>query len=151
MFSNELVFRVARLRASVSSRSRLSQSVRGCSMYNYSKQLYWLACVCAHISTHQDCIAALRAQFPKSICVRKLIAMRFEAVERFDEALESYEDIITEDETNAVISYFILLIITSYSCITTNKDEALKTEYHLNMASTIGVYTILISVTLKNP
>lgn len=47
------------------------------------------------------CIKLLSRDFPKSLRVQKFIAMRLEALERYDEALQKLDSIIKEDETNA--------------------------------------------------
>ena len=44
----------------------------------------------------------MRNQYPKSIRVKKLYAMKFEATEQYEKALQKYEEILEEDETNAV-------------------------------------------------
>lgn len=56
---------------------------------------------CHNLLVAQNCIAALRNQFPKSIRVRRLNAMKFEATEQYGKALQKYEEILEEDETNA--------------------------------------------------
>jgi len=56
---------------------------------------------CHNLLVAQNCIAALRNQFPKSIRVRRLNAMKFEATEQYEKALQKYEEILEEDETNA--------------------------------------------------
>lgn len=56
-------------------------------------------------------MAALKAQFSSSKRVRKLNAMRYEAVEDYQKALEIYESILEEDDTNAVLKTKINLKI----------------------------------------
>ncbi|KAK8728976.1 hypothetical protein OTU49_008911 [Cherax quadricarinatus] len=46
-------------------------------------------------------LVALNEQFPGSLRVRKLKGMRLEALERFDEAMDVYDSIIRQDETNS--------------------------------------------------
>jgi len=56
---------------------------------------------CHNLLVASNCIAALRNQYPKSIRVKKLYAMKFEATEQYEKALQKYEEILEEDETNA--------------------------------------------------
>lgn len=66
------------------------------------EQVYMAALDCHNLTIAINCITALKTQFPKSIRVRKLIGMHFEATERYDKAIDTYERILEEDETNAV-------------------------------------------------
>jgi tetratricopeptide (TPR) repeat protein len=56
---------------------------------------------CHNILVASNCIAALRKQYPKSIRVRRLTAMKFEAMEQYEKALQKYGEILEDDETNA--------------------------------------------------
>jgi tetratricopeptide (TPR) repeat protein len=47
------------------------------------------------------CLRALSAEFPTSLRIRKLKALKLEALERYDEALDLLDSIIKQDETNA--------------------------------------------------
>ncbi|XP_075070063.1 ER membrane protein complex subunit 2 isoform X1 [Mixophyes fleayi] len=47
-----------------------------------------------------SCLQELRRQFPGSHRVKKLTGMRFEAMERYDDALQIYDRILQEDPTN---------------------------------------------------
>lgn len=67
------------------------------------EQVYMAALDCHNIGIATDCIAALRAQFPHSVRVQKLIAMRHEAAGNFDTAQRIYQDILEDDETNALV------------------------------------------------
>jgi len=49
----------------------------------------------------EKCIKSLSNEFPGSMRVQKYKAMRLEALERYDEALDVIEGIIRKDETNA--------------------------------------------------
>ncbi|XP_055379750.1 ER membrane protein complex subunit 2 [Condylostylus longicornis] len=49
----------------------------------------------------EKCIKSLSSEFPGSMRVQKYKAMRFEALEKYDEALDVIEAIIRKDETNA--------------------------------------------------
>jgi len=80
-----------------------------CSSINKFGDEKWLVyeqvCVaaldCHNLLVASNCIAALRKQYPKSIRVRRLVAMKFEAMEQYEKALLKYEEILEEDETNA--------------------------------------------------
>ncbi|XP_053571261.1 ER membrane protein complex subunit 2 isoform X2 [Bombina bombina] len=47
-----------------------------------------------------SCLQELRRQFPGSHRVKRLTGMRFEAMERYDDALQVYDRILQEDPTN---------------------------------------------------
>jgi len=47
------------------------------------------------------CLRALSTEFPTSLRIRKLKALKLEALERYDEALDLLDSIIKQDETNA--------------------------------------------------
>uniref|UniRef100_A0A914NX45 ER membrane protein complex subunit 2 n=1 Tax=Meloidogyne incognita TaxID=6306 RepID=A0A914NX45_MELIC len=49
-----------------------------------------------------DCIQQLHQQFPKSMRVTKLQAMRLEAIGNYEDADKLYEKLIEADETNQV-------------------------------------------------
>ncbi|XP_055942275.1 ER membrane protein complex subunit 2-like isoform X2 [Argiope bruennichi] len=51
----------------------------------------------------KECLETLDKQFPGSFRVRKLRAMEFEALDRYDDALKLYESILQHDESNSVI------------------------------------------------
>lgn len=56
---------------------------------------------CGRIEIGTDCIRDLSLEFPGSLRVQKYTAMRLEALEMYEEALDVLEDIISKDETNA--------------------------------------------------
>lgn len=56
---------------------------------------------CNRIDVVDICLVSLATEFPSSMRVRKLQAMKFEALEKYDEALELLDQIIKRDETNA--------------------------------------------------
>uniref|UniRef100_A0A0N4UIQ9 ER membrane protein complex subunit 2 n=1 Tax=Dracunculus medinensis TaxID=318479 RepID=A0A0N4UIQ9_DRAME len=55
---------------------------------------------CARIDVAVECIRALQEKFPRSNRVLKLQAMRFEAIQRYDDAFHIYEQLIESDPTN---------------------------------------------------
>lgn len=56
---------------------------------------------CGSLNVAEKCIKQLSADFPGSLRVLKYKAMQFEALERYDDALDILEAIIKRDETNA--------------------------------------------------
>lgn len=96
-----------------------------CSSINKFGDEKWLVyeqvCVaaldCHNMIVASNCIAALRNQYPKSIRVRRLNAMRFEATEQYDKALQKYEEILREDETNAYAKKRIISCLKSQNKI----------------------------------
>ncbi|XP_007933069.2 ER membrane protein complex subunit 2 [Orycteropus afer afer] len=54
----------------------------------------------AHRATDLFCLQELRRQFPGSHRVKRLTGMRFEAMERYDDAIQLYDRILQEDPTN---------------------------------------------------
>ncbi|XP_047475731.1 ER membrane protein complex subunit 2-like [Penaeus chinensis] len=56
---------------------------------------------CFRLDVAEPCLISINEQFPGSLRVRKLKAMRLEALERFDEAIDIYDSIIRQDETNS--------------------------------------------------
>lgn len=53
------------------------------------------------IDIAEKCIKTLSGEFPGSLRVQKYKAMRLEALERYDDALDVLDAIIKKDETNA--------------------------------------------------
>lgn len=51
----------------------------------------------------EDCLVMLNKQFPGSQRVRKLKALRMEALERYEDANDVYDIILGKDETNTVV------------------------------------------------
>ncbi|XP_050704943.1 ER membrane protein complex subunit 2-like, partial [Eriocheir sinensis] len=56
---------------------------------------------CNRLDVAEPSLMALNEQFPGSLRVRKLKAMRLEAQEKFEEATDVYDSIIRQDETNS--------------------------------------------------
>ncbi|XP_056378566.1 ER membrane protein complex subunit 2 [Hyla sarda] len=64
------------------------------------EQVFVAALDCGRDDIAMSCLQELRRQFPGSHRVRKLTGMRFEALERYDDALQIYDRILQEDPTN---------------------------------------------------
>ncbi|KAF5286845.1 hypothetical protein FQA39_LY00378 [Lamprigera yunnana] len=69
--------------------------------FSVLEQVCVAALDCYHIPTVDYCIKLLSNEFPHSMRVKKYCAMRFEAQERYDDALKVLESIIKKDETNS--------------------------------------------------
>ncbi|KAK3863968.1 hypothetical protein Pcinc_030304 [Petrolisthes cinctipes] len=82
---------------------------------------------CYRLDVAEPSLVALNDQFPGSLRVRKLKAMRLEALERFDEAMDIYDSIIRQDETNSTARKRKVAVLRGQGRIT----EAIKelTEY----------------------
>lgn len=65
------------------------------------EQVIIAALDCNRIKMAEECIRKLSKEFPGSLRVQKFKAMRLEALELFDEALDVLNAIIAQDETNA--------------------------------------------------
>ncbi|XP_076065869.1 ER membrane protein complex subunit 2-like [Oratosquilla oratoria] len=82
---------------------------------------------CNRLDIAEQCLLSLNRQFPGSLRVRKLKAMRLEAFERYDEANEVYDSIIRQDETHSTARKRKVAVLRAQGRIT----EAIKelTEY----------------------
>ncbi|KDR16557.1 ER membrane protein complex subunit 2-like [Zootermopsis nevadensis] len=56
---------------------------------------------CNRLEVADACLKALSTEFPTSLRIRKLKALKLEALERYDEALDVLDSIIKQDDTNA--------------------------------------------------
>uniref|UniRef100_A0A1B0CR55 ER membrane protein complex subunit 2 n=1 Tax=Lutzomyia longipalpis TaxID=7200 RepID=A0A1B0CR55_LUTLO len=65
------------------------------------EQVIIAALDCGQIDVADSCIMSLSAEFPGSLRVQKYRAMRLEALEQYDDALDLLDAIIRKDETNA--------------------------------------------------
>lgn len=81
----------------------ISNCVSSISVLEYLilEQVCIAALDCNRIDIANYCIKQLVNEFPKSHRVQKYIAMRLEAQGRYEEALQKYEKLIKEDETNS--------------------------------------------------
>lgn len=65
------------------------------------EQVIIAALDCNRLEVAEKCIHQLSLDFPGSLRVQKYRAMRFEALELYDEALDVLNAIVSHDETNA--------------------------------------------------
>ncbi|KAF7277817.1 hypothetical protein GWI33_009233 [Rhynchophorus ferrugineus] len=82
-------------------RLRLNTDGLGNEKYLILEQVYVAALDCHAFNVSKRCIEILREEFPKSLRVRKLEAMYFEANEEYDKALDLLNAIIKVDESNS--------------------------------------------------
>nr|CAG4644264.1 EOG090X0CGE [Lepidurus arcticus] len=78
-----------------------SISSLGDESYIVYEQVCVAALDCNRIDIADVCVSELSQTFPGSLRVRRLKAMKLEALERYDEALDVLDSIIKKDETNA--------------------------------------------------
>uniref|UniRef100_A0A8C3BR59 ER membrane protein complex subunit 2 n=1 Tax=Cairina moschata TaxID=8855 RepID=A0A8C3BR59_CAIMO len=64
------------------------------------EQVMIAALDCSRDDLAMFCLQELRRQFPGSHRVKRLTGMRFEAMERYDDAIQLYDRILQEDSTN---------------------------------------------------
>lgn len=65
------------------------------------EQVIIAALDCNRVEIAEKCISKLSMEFPGSLRIQKYKAMRLEALELYDEAIEVLNAIISQDETNA--------------------------------------------------
>jgi ER membrane protein complex subunit 2 len=65
------------------------------------EQVFIAALDCGRYEIAEDCMGTLHVEFPGSLRIQKYKSMLLEALERYDDALDILEQIITKDETNA--------------------------------------------------
>nr|CAG4648206.1 EOG090X0CGE [Moina brachiata]SVE93234.1 EOG090X0CGE [Moina brachiata] len=65
------------------------------------EQVFVAALDCHNIQLANNCLSKLNQQFPGSLRVKRLKALKFSALEQYDDAMDILEDIIKKDETNA--------------------------------------------------
>ncbi|XP_064652261.1 ER membrane protein complex subunit 2-like [Lineus longissimus] len=76
----------------------------------------------ANFEVADYCLEALQNQFPNSLRIRKLIGMKLEALDRYDEAVLRYKAVLEEDETNSVVRKRIIAVLKAQNKI----PEAIK-------------------------
>nr|SVE75359.1 EOG090X0CGE [Daphnia dolichocephala] len=65
------------------------------------EQVFIAALDCHNMEVANFCLSKLNQEFPDSMRVKRLKAMKYEALERYEDALDILELIIKKDETNA--------------------------------------------------
>uniref|UniRef100_A0A1B6CSS1 ER membrane protein complex subunit 2 n=1 Tax=Clastoptera arizonana TaxID=38151 RepID=A0A1B6CSS1_9HEMI len=73
----------------------------GDEQYLVLEQVFTAALDCNRMDVAEDCLDTLSVQFPNSVRIDRLKALKLEAQERFGEALELLQSIIKKDNTNA--------------------------------------------------
>ena len=72
-------------------------------LWTIHEQVFVAALDCGRMDLAKSCLAALEQQFPKSLRVRKLRGMGFEASEEWDKAKKIYKSILMEDPANLIV------------------------------------------------
>lgn len=74
----------------------------GDELWTIYEQVFLASLDCGKIDLATLCLKELNTQFPNSMRVRKLKAMRIEALERYDDADKCYDNILEAEPANAV-------------------------------------------------
>lgn len=82
---------------------RKYSSKLGDELWLVCEQLFIAALDICRYDVADICLEKLFSNFPNSIRVQKLMAMKFEATDSYDKALDIYDELIKEDPTNAAI------------------------------------------------
>ncbi|XP_055998569.1 ER membrane protein complex subunit 2-like isoform X2 [Ostrea edulis] len=69
-------------------------------LWTVYEQVCVAALDCCRIDISETCIELLKAKFPRSVRVKRLLGMTYEAQERYNKATELYDELIKDDETN---------------------------------------------------
>lgn len=72
-------------------------------LWTIHEQVFVAALDCGRIDLANSCLKALQQQFPKSLRVKKLRGMKFEALEDWDNAKKVYKDILAVDPANLIV------------------------------------------------
>lgn len=75
----------------------------GDELWTINEQVFVAALDCGRMDLATNCLRVLNQQFPKSLRVKKLKGMRFEALEEWDNAKKIYESILAEDPANLIV------------------------------------------------
>ena len=75
----------------------------GDELWTIHEQVFVAALDCGRMDLATSCLRALHQQFPKSLRVKKLRGMRFEALEEWENAKRIYESILAEDPANLIV------------------------------------------------
>ncbi len=89
----------------------------GDELWTIHEQVFIAALDCGRLDLATNCFYALKQQFPKSLRVKKLAGMRFEAMEEWDECRKVYKAILTEDPANLVVRKRLIAITKSQNNI----------------------------------
>ncbi|XP_078585983.1 ER membrane protein complex subunit 2-like [Branchiostoma floridae x Branchiostoma japonicum] len=74
------------------------------------EQIFLAALECGRLELAQVCYKQLRRQFPGSLRVAKLEAMRYEFLQKYDVAEQKYHKILEEDEANSAVHKRLIAI-----------------------------------------
>jgi len=75
----------------------------GDELWTIHEQVFVAALDCGRMDLAGNCLKALKKQFPKSLRVKKLEGMIYEALEEWNKARETYNAILEEDPANLIV------------------------------------------------
>ena len=94
----------------------------GDELWTIYEQVFLASIDCRKMDLATMCLRELKTQFPDSVRVQKLNAMRLEAFEKYDDAEEIYEKILESEPANAVVRKRLVAILKAQNKI----PEAVK-------------------------
>jgi len=94
----------------------------GDELWTIYEQVFLASIDCRKMDLATMCLRELKTQFPKSIRVEKLNAMRLEAFEKYEEAEQIYNKILEAEPANAVVRKRLVAILKAQNRV----GEAIK-------------------------
>ncbi|XP_078369954.1 ER membrane protein complex subunit 2-like [Oculina patagonica] len=94
----------------------------GDELWTIYEQVFLASIDCRKMDLATMCLRELKTQFPKSIRVEKLNAMRLEAFDKYEEAEQIYEKILDAEPANAVVRKRLVAILKAQNRV----GEAIK-------------------------
>lgn len=94
----------------------------GDELWTIYEQVFLASIDCRKMDLATMCLRELKTQFPKSIRVEKLNAMRLEAFEKYEEAEQIYDKILEAEPANAVVRKRLVAILKAQNKV----GEAIK-------------------------
>lgn len=94
----------------------------GDELWTIYEQVFLASIDCRKMDLATMCLRELKTQFPKSIRVEKLNAMRLEAFDKYEEAEQIYEKILEAEPANAVVRKRLVAILKAQNRV----GEAIK-------------------------
>ena len=113
----------------------------GDELWTIYEQVFLASIDCRKMDLATMCLRELKTQFPKSIRVEKLNAMRLEAFEKYEEAEQIYNKILEAEPANAVVRKRLVAILKAQNRV----GEAIKelNEYLKKLMSDQEAWTEL--------
>lgn len=116
----------------------------GDELWTIYEQVFLASIDCRKMDLATMCLRELKTQFPKSIRVEKLNAMRLEAFEKYEEAEQIYDKILEAEPANAVVRKRLVAILKAQNKV----GEAIKelNEYLKKFMSDQEAWTELVEL-----